>query len=203
MNVRPQRTAIRSRLRPSTGGYDYHRTLKLRARRFPVDGEPIKDVIASCSAIIKEAECHSARTSLQNLADWKTDMPGGTIAFKPRLFESPGGMFKVHFTPDFGLGVTGIRTAIHIYNTRLPLVPRMTYAALSLFPSLYERGRGLPDDLAVLSLREPRLFRLSEAPELGALADRLVAALDETIREIGHDLGLPRSPAEVPRPHSP
>lgn len=201
LNERPQRAAIRGRFRPSTGGYDFHRSLRLRANRFLVADEPIDDVLASCSQITKPGERHSALSGLQHLSDWRFEHPGTTIRFQPKTFESPGRLFKVHFEPDFGLAIDGLATAAHIYNTAVPIVPRMAYAALSLFTELYSGDQNAPQDLAVLSLREPLLYRLREAPDHALMGSRLVAALESRIADVRNDLGLPPPPASGP--HAP
>lgn len=202
LNDRPQRTAIRNRLRPSAGGYDYHRSLHLRAHRYLVDGEDIAAVLASCEEITNASEQRSAYLALQELHDWREEHPGPILDYQPKLFESPGEVFKVHFTPNFGLRIDDVPTAVHVWNTaHPPLVQRMVYAALSLFPELYAAGPGKPGDLAVLSLRDSRLYSLREAAaDYALLGGRVVAALETIIREIGDDLGLP---APSPGPHPP
>ena len=205
MNDRPQRTTLTGRLRPSrSGGYDYHRSLRVRAHRYLVDGEVIEEVLASCGEITKPDEQHSARTGLENLHEWRRENPGGTVHFDPKMFESPDGMFKVHFTPNFGLQIDGRLTAVHLWNTARPqLDHRMTLAALSLFADPYATDSQPPDDLAVLSLREPRLYRLSEArAEHYVVGERTVAALDGVIGRIRDDLGLP-PPPHPPHPPGP
>lgn len=200
MNDRPQRTAIRTRLLPSEGGYDYHRSLRARCNRYLVDGEPMVDVLRSCSDITTAHEERSARAGLENLREWREANPGPTLAFPPKILVSPNDVFRVHFTPDFGVTLDGLTTAVHIWNTaRPPLIPRMVYGALSLFPALYD-GDNAPDDLAVLSLREPRLYRLSEATDHSVLGARLVTQIERIISEISEELELPVPPRDDRHP---
>lgn len=60
LNDRPQRTLMRSRLLPSDGGgYDFHRSLKLHAKRFLAGGEPLETLLASAALIQRAPERRS------------------------------------------------------------------------------------------------------------------------------------------------
>jgi len=61
LNERPGRTQMRARLSPSTGGYDFHRSLRLRAHRYLVDGQSMEDIVASIAEIVRAPEQASAR----------------------------------------------------------------------------------------------------------------------------------------------
>jgi hypothetical protein len=192
LNERPGRTQMRARLSPSTGGYDFHRSLRLRAQRYLVDGESMEDVMASIAQIVRVPEQTSARLGLQRLEEWRAAHPGAIIPYAPVTYESPAGLFKVTFTADFGvrMGVDGV--AVHLWNTASPaLSPRMVYAALSLFEPLYAASDKRPDDLAVLSLREPRLYRLSEAGRFAGLGASLADRIEEMMRDVTNELDLP------------
>jgi hypothetical protein len=192
LNDRPSRTELRARLLPSEGGYDFHRSLRQRAHRYLVDGEPMEDVAASIRDIARTPEQNSARVGLERLETWRRDNPGAIVPYGPATYESPAGLFKVTFTADFGLRIGRDGVAVHLWNTlRPPLSPRMVFAALSLFPAVYaERGHA-PDDLAVLSLREPRLYRLSEAGPFAAFGSGLATRVEELFRRVRDELGLP------------
>ena len=203
LNERPQRTLIRSRLTPSSGGFDFHRSFRLRAHRLIVDGEKFEAIIASVDEITRAPEQRSAREALQHLHDWRNENPGRVLNYRGATFESPSNSFKVNFEPNFGLEIGGVPTAVHIWNNATPrLSPRMTYAALSLFPGLYAGDAIPPRDFGVLSLREQRIYRLSDVTDQSALAAALVAAVERSISEISEELDLPSpgAPEERPRP---
>ena len=85
-----------------------------------------------------------------------------------------------------------MRVAVHIWKTqRPPLDVRMTYAALSLFSDLYDGAQGGPQDLAVLSVVDGRLYRLSDVPDQGILADRVAAFIENLIRDISEEISPP------------
>lgn len=198
LNERPGRTQMRARLSPSTGGYDFHRSLRLRAHRYLVDGEAMEDIVASISEIARAPEQASARIGLQRLEEWRRARPGAIVPFAPVTYESPSGLFKVTFTADFGVRIGRDAVAVHLWNTATPeLSPRMVYAALSLFASVYAATDNPPDDIAVLSLREPRLYRLSEAGRYAGLGASLADRIEEMLRDVSQELGLP-PPEERP-----
>ena len=183
-NPKPQRRAIRERLLPSTGdGYDFHRSLKLHARRYLVDREPMEDLLTSAEEIKKEAEKKSVLKGLTTLETWRDDNPGEIFEASSHTFESPNELFKVAYQPNFGVILPTGRTTVHLWNTKAPALDRrLTYAALSLFPHLYETEN--IDDYAVLSLHEPRLLRLNEVGDQSALATNLIAALENVFVEV-------------------
>jgi hypothetical protein len=192
LNERPGRSQMRARLSPSAGGYDFHRSLRLRAHRYLVDGEPMEDVIASLAEIVRAPEQLSARVGLERLEQWRREHPGAIVSFAPITYESPARLFKVVFTPNFGVRIGRDAVAVHLWNTaRPPLSPRMVYAALSLFAPLYAATDNQPDDIAVLSLREPRLYRLSEAGRFAGLGTSLAGRIENMLRDVSDDLGLP------------
>jgi len=192
LNERPGRSHMRARLSPSTGGYDFHRSLRLRAHRHLIDGEPMEEVVASTAEIVRAPEQLSARVGLERLDQWRREHPGAIVAFAPVTYESPAELFKIVFTPDFGVRLGREAVAVHLWNTAKPmLAPRMAYAALSLFASLYAATDNPPDDIAVLSLREPRLYRLSEAGRFAGLGVSLASRIEDMLRDVRDELGLP------------
>jgi hypothetical protein len=199
LNDRPSRTQLRARLRSGGGGYDFHRSLRLRAHRYLVGGEPMAEVAASVRDIAREPEQNSTRRGLERLEAWRREYPGEIIPFPSATYESPAGIFKVTFTPDFGIRMGRDGVAVHVWNTVTPdLAPRMVYAALSLFPGLYVEAADAPDDLAVLSLPEQRLYRLSEAGRYAGLGAGLTTRIEDLLRAVREEIDLP--PAEE-RPH--
>ena len=119
LNARPQRTLIRQRLAASRSeGYDFHRSLKLRAGRYLVDGVSLPDVLLTVEEIKRSAERQSAKTGLEQLGIWRDRNPGPMLSFEPASFESPAKNFKVQFLPNFGILLNEKKVAAHIWNTR-------------------------------------------------------------------------------------
>jgi hypothetical protein len=192
--ARPSRSEVRRRLGPSEGGYDFHRSLRLRAHRYLVGGVPIAEVMESVSAIVRAPEQASARSGLERLDEWRRAHPGPVMSYPPATYESPAGLYKVTFTPDFGLSLGGQGVAIHVWNTAQPdLIPRMVYAALALIAPEYAGLDNAPDDVAVLSLPEMRLYRLSEAGRYATLGVGVGARIEELIRDVQHEIDRPPS----------
>lgn len=196
LNPRPQRALIRQRLIASqSGGYDFHRSLKLRANRYLVDGIPLADVLSSVEEIRRAAERRSAKAGLEKLGAWRNENAGQILSFEPILFESPAKNFKVQYLPNFGVQLSGQTVATHIWNTANPnLDSRMVYAALSLFPPLYADREDRPDDLAVLSLPNSQFYRLSEAGDQTEFGRRLIRRLDDSFEEIRREPEKPTAP---------
>lgn len=76
----------------------------------------------------------------------------------------------------------------------------MTCGTLSLFEPLYDDFENAPDDLAVLSLPDSTLYRLSEASEYAAIGAGLVERIEDIIREVRDELGLPDEDEHPPGP---
>jgi hypothetical protein len=185
LNDKPQRTEIRRRLAPSSGGgYDFHDSLRRLAHRYLVDGDPMPDLLASAGQIVQPPERLSAVAGLERLALWRAKNPAVVLDVAPVTYESPQHLFKVEFKADFAVPRHGEKTAIHIWNTKTPaLVPGAVYAALSLIAQACENEEGAPDDFGVLSLREPTiLYLLSEAADWSGVAATLVERIEDIIQ---------------------
>jgi hypothetical protein len=185
LNEKPQKTEIRKRLAPSSGGgYDFHKSLRQHARRYLVDGEAMRALIASAGTITRVPERQSAIAALERLEAWRAGTPGEILDFGPVVFESPQHLFRVRFEPAFGLRRGGRSTAIHIWNNkRPPLAPGPTYAALALVDQALLGDDHEPDDVGVLSLRESvAAYYLSDGAALTELAASLVQRIEDIIR---------------------
>ncbi len=204
LNVRPQRTLIRQRLaKTKKDGYDFHRSLKLLAEDYLVEGVPLVELLSKAEAIKRIPERVSAKRGLQALGAWRVLNPGPIFSFEPVLFESPGRYFKVQFLPNFGVQLGGKNVAVHVWNTASPeLDVRMTYAALSLFPALYKQHEACPDDLAVLSLPRSQLYRVGEVEDHSEMGRRLILRLENIFEEIGREGDRP-TPSPKGRPTAP
>lgn len=199
LNPKPQRTAVLRRLGPSSGGgYDYHRSLRLHARRYLANGESMASVLASAAGITTDHERASAIAALERLEAWRLDTPGEIVNVNATIYESPHGLFSVRYEPAFGLKVAGQTTAFHIWNTKHPpLAPGPTFAALSLIDQAYDIEGKRPDDVAVLSLRgEPHTFALSDVADMSDLAEALVDRIEDIID--GGPSPSPNAPEDHP-----
>lgn len=196
LNPRPQRTEMRNRLLPSSGGgYDFHRQFRLLAHRYLSDGEALAALYAEAAGYGNVAEGRQAREALEFLEEWRETFTGSVFSFEPKTWESPEDVFKVRYTPDFGIEIDGIRVAVHIWKTqRPPLDARMTYAALSLFSDLYDQHPNGPQDLAVLSVLDGRLYRLSDVADQSVLAERVVIFIENLIEDITDEISTPSTP---------
>lgn len=189
LNPRPQLRELRNRFRPSTGGYDYHRSLRDHARRLLVENEPMASLQESASAIVKPSERQSVLNSLQWLSEWRAATPGALFAAEPVIYRSPADLFRVRFEPNFGIQIGGSRVAVHIWNTQHPpLITRLVHSALRLINHVYDAEDMVIDDVAVLSIPDRALIRLSDAPALGPMPDRLAAAMERLISDARDDV---------------
>jgi len=201
LSDRRQRSEMRARLSPSDSGYDFHRGFRRLAHRYLAEGEDFAVLLSEASAFTNPAEGRSAVAALKYLRDWRDAHPGALMAFEPRIFESPAKRFKVRYAPDFGIDIEGARVAVHIWNTKRPdLDARMTYAALSLFTDLYDNVPGGAPDLAVLSVPDDRLYRLSDVPDQSVLAGRIVASMEVLVEQIADEIRGPPLPPESDQP---
>lgn len=197
LNPRPQRREVRVRLSPSEGGYDFHRSLRLRTTRLMVEREDLQALVDEASALGNPAERRSVEAGLRQLDAWQIANPGHVLAIQSALYVSPDQMFRVNFIPDFGYRLEDQNVAIHLWNTgTVELSPRMTYAALTLIRSAYE-GDTAPDDLAVLSLPDNRLYRLSDVPDQSRLAAIVAGNLDRLFQSVREEVAGPTVPPEI------
>jgi hypothetical protein len=187
LNVRPQRREVRQRFTPSEGGYDFHRSLRLRAHRLIVDSEDLQDLIDESGTIKNAAERRSLIAGLKQLDSWREANPGKVVPVPGSTYASPNGHFKVSFLPDFGWRMGGQSIAVHVWNTGIKLSPRMTYAALALAQSAYTE-RSPPDDVAVLSLPDFKLYRLSDVPDPMRLARVIAVGLEGVFESVRDEL---------------
>lgn len=196
LNARPQRTEVRRRLSPSDGGYDFHRSLRLRVQRMLIGGESLEAVIADASELANPAERQSVENGLRQFAEWLEEHAGEVVFCPPALYTSPASEFSVSFLPDFGYVMDGQVVGIHVWNTRsVDLNPRMTYAALAMIEAAYYQ-EDAPDDVAVLSLPDRRLYRLSDVVDQSRFARIVASNLDALFDSVRDELGGPAVPPE-------
>ncbi|PZU75237.1 MAG: hypothetical protein DI531_06040 [Brevundimonas sp.] len=201
LNEKPRGTAIRGRVAGGKGGYDFHRSMKRGASRFLGEEASLDEILQSLTSIKRAPERSSASQALKRLATWRAANPGELMTFKPATYAHASGLFKVTFTPDFGIRLGRTSTAVHIWNTAQPAInARTVYSALSLFPELYDEGNA-PDDFALLSLREPKLYRLSEAGRYASLGESAAENVAEGFRKAIEDAGRKEDPDQPIAPH--
>lgn len=165
-----------------------------------MQNESIASVTASIDEIARRPERDSVDAGIQNLEKWRRLNPGEISGFSPVTYESPAGLFKVAFTPDFGIQMDRQDVAVHVWNTKTTnLLEPQTYGVLSLFEPLYDRTNA-PDDIAVLSLRDSTLYRLSKAGKYADMGDALAARIEDLIRDVRDELGLPEADEHPPEP---
>ncbi|MBB3997819.1 hypothetical protein [Aureimonas pseudogalii] len=192
LSPRRQKSEIQKRLQPSKNGYDFHRNLKLHAHRYLYEGTALEDVLASVSRIVKDAEKRSTAQGLARLHTWRSENLGDLIEFPPAIYESPRGRFKVKFTSDIGIADRG-GMAIHIWNTASPgLNAREIFAALALMNTAYRNIVPSPASMAVLSLRNSQLYRLTDAEDFSLIGRRVVESLEGIFEDVEHGVQLPR-----------
>ena len=197
LNEKPRGTAIRGRIEGGSGGYDFHRSMKREASRLLGEDASLEEILLSLQAIKRAPERASASQALKRLATWRSANPGELKTFKPVTYSHASGLFKVTFTPDFGIRLGRTETAVHIWNTAHPVITsRTVHSALSLFPDLYEEGSG-PEDFALLSLREPKLYRLSEAGRHAGVGESAAEKIAEGFRKAVNDL-VGQNPSDQP-----
>lgn len=200
LNPRPQRREVRMRLTPSEGGYDFHRSLRLKSGRLVLGGEKLESLIDEAVTLANPAERRSLEAGLRQLDQWRTETAAAAFPIPPALYTSPADEFRISFVPDFGCVLGGQTIAVHLWNTNsVALSPRMSFAALALVRSAYE-GDVVPDDLAVLSLPENRLYRLSDVPDQSRLAAIVAANLDRLFESVRGEITGTSVTPQAPSP---
>jgi hypothetical protein len=190
-NPRPQKRLVRDRFRPSSGGYDYHKSLRRRVQRIAFENLSIHEAMASTADIGPKAERESAIRGLLQFAEWRQKNPGDLLPCDSFIFSSPKGLFKVEFAPNFLMELNGRRTSVHLWNTRDKLSAGLVNASLCMVASRHPVEQR-PDDFAVLSLQDGRLFRWSDAnKEVAALGEKLLSVLDQDFANARFEFGLP------------
>lgn len=205
LNSKPQLSEIRKRLdQEKKSGYDFHRSLRLLAHKLIVEGQTIETLSTEIGQIVKLPERTSAIAGLRALANWRRRNPGRILGFQNATYQSPDNVFGVTFSPNFGLEIDGKKTAIHVWNTKRPkLEDRFVYGALALFPRIYSQTDDRPDDLAVLSLRDERLYRLSDVGDRSEFGAAVASAIESLFKREGGGASLPPSSPSPDRPSPP
>ncbi|PTM99043.1 hypothetical protein [Mycoplana dimorpha] len=190
-NPKPQKRLVRDRFRPSTGGYDFHKSLRQRVQKIAFENLGFLEALTSATEISKKAERDSAIRGLRQFFVWRQKNVGDLSACESFLFSSPKSLFKVEFTPTFLIELNGRRTAVHLWNTRQTLSAGLVNASLCMVANRHPL-EARPDDFAVLSLQDGRLFRWSDAnKETAEFGEKLLEVLDLEFASARLEFGLP------------
>lgn len=169
LNPTPRTTALRKRRSPSGGGYDFHRAMRRIAASYVSKELSIEQVHAEFAKIANLPERRSAIQAVNQLTGWLGTTPATRVSSERRII-SPNDIFLVRFTPDIEVLRDGRRMLIHLWNTKQPtLTAREAIGTLGLFCQEYREA-----DIAVLCLRQQRLFTLTQSTQAEELA-RLLA----------------------------
>lgn len=201
LNPKPQRTELKKRFIPSDSSYDFHRSLRLHANRLLVKSEKIEDVLDSVSRITKLPERTSVQSRLATLLNWRADHPARLFETKNILYVSPSDIFKINYSPDFGIFINGKRCAVHLWNTKTPpLSERITVGTLSML----KQNHPEVDHLVVLSLLDSQLFWSVDDSRYAAMGQNMVLRIEEAILGVEEELRAPpkdrRAPPTPPHP---
>jgi hypothetical protein len=197
-----QRATLKERLgKKKKSGQDYHWHLKNRVQRL-VNGEPIDSVLDSVSEISIEKKRKSVKKGLKQFAAWRSSFPGKISAGHSVTYTSPNNAFVVVYEPHFCIDIDGVRTAVHLWNTEEPdLIAHMVFGALEVLPALYAESPDVPQDFAILSLRNKSFYRLSEAPKVTGFGDQIAlfveAKIAKVMAEMATTLSGPKSGEEA------
>lgn len=197
LNPKPQRRELRERFSPRKGpGYDFHRKMRSLARKIILSPTEFSDTLDQAQMITRAPERASAITALEKIHEWRKHVRGSIIEMGDVTYRSPLSLFQVRYVSDFGIERDGKITPIHIWNTKNPkLMPALVRGALSLFPSEFAKQGIIMHDIAVLSLRDDRLYRLGEVSDAAALGAGIVMYLDNLIQR---DISEPNTGIQLP-----
>jgi hypothetical protein len=203
LNPKTQKTALRDRLFGEGQPYDFHRSLKLASKKLIFDGVGLPELLEAAKAVKQAPERKSLMAGLGKLALWRGGVGGTACLIPPKVYQSPSGLFKIAAQPEFGLVSGSERVAFHLWNTKTTdLKPDVAYATLALLPELYATDPLRPTDFAVLSLLEPKVFRLSDRAVTPLDIARIIGPIERAMREIYDERDGPPPPGQ-PGPHPP
>jgi hypothetical protein len=204
LNPKPQRTELRRRLLGGSGQpYDFHRSLKLAGKKLVVDRIPLDELLSSAKDVVQVPERMSLIAGLTKLGAWCDGVPTASFKVPPKVYESPNGLFKISSQPEFGLIGPNGRIAFHLWNTKTPdLKPDAVYGMLGLLPDLYVKATPTIADFGLLSLHEPKAYRLSDVSSSTDIAAKMVAGIESVISDIYDEYGPP-PPSPDKRPPGP
>jgi len=206
LNPKPRDTELRKKLLGEGGGYDFHHRIKRASRRYVFGEATMAELEAEAEEIQRASERTAYSEGLAKLETWRKATPGEALLIPSKVHTPEGKRFSLQARPEFGLLDAGRITAFHVWNTKRPkLTEADARNALSLLPALYADDDVPPDDFAILSLREPKVYRLSELGCQPAAAHFTAADIEQRIQKILDKASPPPPPppggtAELPPP---
>lgn len=146
LNAKPQKRELRNRMYPTLeGGYDFHRSIHLRASDLLTGRRPLEEVIESIETIARDAERKSTLAGLERLMEWRESHSGAIRTAPTAIYSSPSAYFNVKFSPDFRIDIGGRDTAIHLWNTKHPpIIDRLARGLLASFQKFMPPWKTLP-----------------------------------------------------------
>lgn len=189
LNPRPQRREIRNRLTPSESGYDFHRSMRQLATRYALERGRLDPFVEQLRAIGPPAERAAATQAIARLHAWLEHNSGQCIRSNARIYESPRGIFRIRYQPDFRL-LGSDHVDVHLWNTANPeLSNRLALGALRMI-SVDTPFDGSAD-LSVLSLRNMTHLRASDAQGFELIGRRTVQAVEDMFIDIAEEIRAP------------
>lgn len=150
LKKKPQITAIKKKLEPSSGGYDFHRQMRTIASRHILENTTGTQIAAEIKLISSISERKYAIAALKKLIEWRSKQKGHFSNLGKRTVNSPNDVFQVELKPDFVLNTAGKQVGFHIWNTASPkLTSREALGAMGLFKDAFQEL----DILAIICLK--------------------------------------------------
>ena len=192
-NEKPQKRILRERHNPNkSGGYDFHKSMRRGIQRMAFDGASYEQVAASFSSIKNPPERISALKCLKEFDAWMKIHKASLSSFPEIVFSSPNGVFNISFRADFIAEMGGRVTAVHVWNTNHKLSSNLVLCALCLVAQNAPLTPSRPDDFAVLSMRDGRIYKWSDATkEHGIFAEKLMLNYEKVCHIVRDELKLP------------
>lgn len=202
LSERAQKRKLKERLLPSDGGYNYHRSLDVLIQKV-LGGASTDEINWDINKIKKIPERKSVENGLEIFSNWRKKNQNDICMLPNAIYRHPSGEFAVKYAPSFGMKIDGVQTSIAIWNTKEPkLIQTYVQGALHLAATAYANVENQPQDLAVLSLRNGVLYKLSDAREAKRIGENLATAIDIELRRLRAELG-PASEHRRPSPPPP
>jgi hypothetical protein len=172
---KPQKSGVRKRHSPAKkGGYDFHKSLRAAVRRLSSEPKSEDEVLKYLKEIKRPAERASAVRGFIAFAKWRKGNAEPSGACEPIFITSPKGLYKIKFDADLLLDIGGRRTAVHVWNTKSKLDRNTVMALLSVLARSWPDLQSRPDDFAVLSLPDDKLYKWSDDPKKYRAAGELL-----------------------------
>jgi hypothetical protein len=180
LNTKPRDTYLRTRVLPSTGGYDFHKVMRRITGSYITGKITIADALAEANLIQQAAEKKSAMNAISQIDKWKVGLNLLPVKFTDISVKSPSEQFAVKFSADLILEEQGALFAVHLWNNQTPpLNLRGAESTMGLFVGL------IPDAApAVLCLRTLTLYKMKDIAKSIQFAQVVARDVEMRIEEI-------------------